>query len=302
MEDISLLLSGSEFARLKASAARGRGVHAYLITGQPGTGKRTFAHLIAAALLCASEAPPCLECGICRRVTEDKHPDVHIFSSSKKSIAADDIRTLCEHAQETSYDGGRRVFIINDAHKMTQAAQNCLLKTLEEPEGSAVFILISAYPEQLLSTVRSRCRIIRIGERSREAVAAQLVRRGTDAQTADRAAAACGGCIGAALAAACGEAPGAEKAHSLLTAADSGSFYKVWFVLNQSKDNAEEMLRASESLLALKLEEDPSDVRTLMRIRAINQALTRLKGNINYGLICDKLAREFIIGETVWQR
>ena len=50
MEDISLLLSGSEFARLKASAARGRGVHAYLITGQPGTGKRTFAHLIAAAL------------------------------------------------------------------------------------------------------------------------------------------------------------------------------------------------------------------------------------------------------------
>ena len=157
-------------------------MHAYLITGQPGTGKRTFAHLIAAALLCASEAPPCLECGICRRVTEDKHPDVHIFSSSKKSIAADDIRTLCEHAQETSYEGGRRVFIINDAHKMTQAAQNCLLKTLEEPEGSAVFILISAYPEQLLSTVRSRCRIIRIGERSREAVAAQLVRRGTDAR------------------------------------------------------------------------------------------------------------------------
>ena len=86
MEDISLLLSGSEFARLKASAARGRGVHAYLITGQPGTGKRTFAHLIAAALLCASEAPPCLECGICRRVTEDKHPDVHIFSSSKKAL------------------------------------------------------------------------------------------------------------------------------------------------------------------------------------------------------------------------
>ena len=302
MADFSLILSGNEFKRVRTAAACGKSVHAYMLQGPDGIGKRSFALLLSAALLCPSAQPPCLECSVCSRVLAGLHPDVHIFTGAKKNISVGEVRTLTERSLESSYEGGRRVFIINNAHTMTQAAQNCLLKTLEEPEGSAVFILITSSPGAMLSTVRSRCRCIRIGERSAQDITAALCRMGYPEETARRAASVCGGNIGSAIAACSGSAGQSELALKLLESAERGSLSEVSALLSGCRDCLEDVLKNAESLLASRLESRPEDLRTLVLIKEINEALFRLRGNINYGLLTDRLALALTGQEVKWQR
>ena len=297
----SLLLNGSEFTNIKNAASKDKSVHAYIIQGQQGMGKRSLATLLCASLLCTSHSSPCLECNTCRRILAGEHPDVHLFKSAKKSVSVDEMRKLSERSIESSYEGGKRVFIINDAHSMTVPAQNCLLKTLEEPSGNAVFVLLSS-TGGLLPTVRSRCRTISIAERSVEEITEQLRLLGHDMQTGKTAAEISGGNIGRAIEAANGNMEHANAAQRLLALADSGSFSEVSALLATYKDNITPILENTLSLLGLRLREDPSDLKALVRIKEINEALERIKRNINYGLLSDKLARGLTTGEISWQR
>ncbi len=301
LSSYQLLLSGAEFKHITNAARAGRNVHAYIIQGAQGMGKRSLALLLAAALICPEQEPPCLDCNACKRVLSGDHPDVHVFTSAKKSISVDEMRRLSERSLESSYEGGRRIFIINNAHSMTVQAQNCLLKTLEEPSGNAVFILLCA-TDGLLSTIRSRCRTIRINERSVQDIASQLTALGHPQADAINAAKVSSGCIGRALAVIKGEMGGANTAQKLLTAVKSGNLPQTAAILNSCKDSINQVLENTLALLELDLRENPDDLITLVRINQIDIALTRLKSNINYGLLTDKLARSLITGETIWQR
>ena len=172
--------------RLEGALSRGRLPHALLFTGPAGIGKFLFAERFAARLACTGDGPPCGECAACRQVAAGSHPDVHVVRllAGKKEIGIDLIRRLKRFAQTAAVSAGRKIAIVDEAERLSIAAQNALLKTLEEPPGQALLILVAASPGALLPTVRSRCQRIVFRPLSTSEVCDVLVERGIDAEEA----------------------------------------------------------------------------------------------------------------------
>ena len=188
--------------QLQSDFARGRYVHAYLLTGPGGTGKRSAAQLCAMAALCRGENKPCGSCGPCRRVLSGTHPDVHtvVPEKGKQIIGVGVMREVLDTVSVKSFEDGAKVILIPQAERMNAAAQNCLLKTLEEPPERTVFFLITDQPAALLPTIVSRCRVVRFHPLTEEACAARLIALGQPPETAKKKARMAEGCVGRALA------------------------------------------------------------------------------------------------------
>lgn len=204
------ILQGEEISALRNQLEEGRLVHAILISGEPGTGKRTLAMLIAEALMCkASSGIPCGNCTGCRLSEAGEHPDITVIekgiplsaetAKGRSTIPVDDIREMIRLCSQYAYEGGNRAVVIPDAENMTVQAQNCLLRILEEPPKDTYFILTSAHSEQLLTTVRSRCRPVRITPWDTGYIRRLLTESGTEPGKASRAAAVSAGSIGKAF-------------------------------------------------------------------------------------------------------
>ncbi len=139
---------------------RGRIANAYLFTGIRGTGKTSSARILAKSLNCLSvEEPtvsPCGECETCRAIAVGNDLDV-IEIDAASNTGVDNIRRLIEESHLAPMRSRYRVWIIDEVHKLSNAAMNALLKSLEEPPSGVVFILATTEPEQVLATIRSRC-------------------------------------------------------------------------------------------------------------------------------------------------
>lgn len=147
---------------LIASLERDRLSHAYLLVGPPQVGKFTAAIKLAQSVNCLNEEYPCGSCKQCERIALSNHPDVRILGFKPKSgkneeTGIDDIRDLEHQAFLQPYEGRCRVFILDNADRMTVEASNALLKILEDPPPQCLFILISPAEQSLLPTIRSRC-------------------------------------------------------------------------------------------------------------------------------------------------
>lgn len=186
---------------LSRSFQAGSVVHAFLIHGDEGCGKKTLAQTMSMALHCTGESEkPCLECGPCRRMLMGVHPDHIEVASDSSVISVKMVRDLIDRLTEKPYEGGWRTVIIHDAEKMNEAAQNALLKTLEEPDGRTAFFLLTAHPEGLLATIRSRCRPVFMPRLSEEVIASELIGRGMSEGRARYAARLSQGVMGRAIA------------------------------------------------------------------------------------------------------
>lgn len=165
---------------LKDDLDSGRIHHAYLFTGKKGVGKRTLALEFARALFChGQEGEACGNCLACRKIDHSNHPDLSIVRISEgDSIKIEQIRELQRELAFRPYEGQWKVFIIEDADKMTPEAANSLLKTLEEPPAYGLIILLARETESLLPTIISRCHLIQLNPLSAENIEQLLLEAG----------------------------------------------------------------------------------------------------------------------------
>ena len=194
---------------LRRGLEEGRLSHAYLIAGPAHVGKMTLAMDLARMVNCAADAPPCGECRHCERIRQGLHADVRVVgpgyggdeaAQSKSSIGIGEVRALGREANLKPFEGGTRVFIVEDAERLTPEAANALLKTLEEPPDQVVLALLASEPSILPPTVLSRCRQIALRPMPVEQVAQELrSRNGADAMRIEEIARLSGGRMGWAL-------------------------------------------------------------------------------------------------------
>ena len=134
--------------------------HAYILTGEAGMGRKSIANAFAMTLLCEKGgSEPCMTCHSCKQVMSGNHPDlIYVKHEKPGSIGVDDVR---EQINDTimirPYSSYYKIYIVDEAEKMTVQAQNALLKTIEEPPSYAVIILITTNQEAFLPTILSRC-------------------------------------------------------------------------------------------------------------------------------------------------
>lgn len=134
--------------------------HAYILTGEAGMGRKSLANAFALTLLCEKgKSEPCMECHACKQVLSGNHPDlIYVTHEKPNSIGVDDIREqINDTIMVRPYSSYYKIYIVDEAEKMTQQAQNALLKTIEEPPSYAIIILLTTNQEAFLPTILSRC-------------------------------------------------------------------------------------------------------------------------------------------------
>ena len=153
---------GNEMVKdhFKKAIANHKISHAYILTGEAGMGRKSIANAFAMTLLCEKGgSEPCMSCHSCKQVMSGNHPDlIYVTHEKPGSIGVDDVR---EQINDTimirPYSSYYKIYIVDEAEKMTVQAQNALLKTIEEPPSYAVIILITTNQEAFLPTILSRC-------------------------------------------------------------------------------------------------------------------------------------------------
>ena len=136
-------------------------LHSYLFLGNSGIGKLIFAKEFARKILCFENTKEECTCKSCTCFNGKNHPDFYLINENGENIKVDTIRNLTEKVIEKPIISNKKVYIINDCEKMTKEAQNCLLKTLEEPPEFVVIMLISSNENLILNTIKSRCMSIK---------------------------------------------------------------------------------------------------------------------------------------------
>ncbi len=161
----------SDAQRKRLDAALSHPSHAYIVSGPVPSARDALARHLAAAYVCSGQGKrPCGVCSHCRKAASDIHPDIIRVSllEDKRSILVDQVRQLRSDAYIRPNEAERKVFIIEHAQTMKDEAQNALLKVLEDGPAYAAFLLLAEHPQQLLSTIRSRCECISLTTASEE--------------------------------------------------------------------------------------------------------------------------------------
>ncbi|MDH4309149.1 MAG: DNA polymerase III subunit [Acidimicrobiia bacterium] len=234
--------------------------NAYLFVGAAGVGKATVARRFSALLLCPEAGGHTGECRSCRRVMSAAHPDL-IEPDARQGLGVDQARSTIHQASLSPVEAARKVFLFDDAGTMTDQAANALLKTLEEPTATSVFVLVAEFEEQLPTTVASRCRTIHFGRVGEPMLVSALVERGVEEAQARVVAGLAGGRPGLAF--------------SLLHSDAASAFRQQWLAVpsrassrpGESFRLAAEMLATVEPLLEDAGEELPKDERMRRRGR-----------------------------------
>lgn len=187
---------------LAGALAQRRLPPAVLLCGPRGVGKRTLALAVGRGLLCEGGGEiPCDACPSCRRAQRGIHPDLVLVDPEGATIKVDRIREVAREIASRPFEASARAFVLDDAHLLTEQASNALLKSLEEPCPTSHVFLVTASPQALLPTIRSRCQTLRLSALPSSLLQEYLQQRlGLSSDQARLRAALSGGSLGAALA------------------------------------------------------------------------------------------------------
>ena len=296
---------------LSAAINRGRISHFYLISGPAGSGKKTLARLLAAAIHCKSPQKPCMTCSACRKVMADAHPDfITVTDPDHKEVSVNIVRDIREDMFVRPNESHRKIYLF--PQNLRTEGQNALLKILEEPPEYGVFILLSENPESLLVTVRSRCTELKMLPLDQGLLESTLTREFPDAD-ADAVTAAAergGGYLGQArsileenltlppqvqqLATAFGNRDGLLLTQTLIPMEDWKAD-KLQGVLRQVQSIFQQALLARSGLQAAS--RSAQELAALRNGQELNEAIANLKkadlylqGNVSVAAVCGWLA------------
>ena len=191
-----------EIGILKSAIERDRIAHAYLFFGMEGIGKRAIALAFAKTLLCSAvvHADSCDRCPSCLKFDHGNHPDMAIIEADGAFIKVQAVREMMSAMAFRPLEGGKRIFLIDDADKMNPASANALLKTLEEPSPANILLLVTSRAHRLPLTILSRCQQFRFNPLRREDIRRFLEQRfSLECGAAETLASSAGGSIGRAL-------------------------------------------------------------------------------------------------------
>ena len=242
----------------------------YLFVGPAGVGKATTARIFASALLCPDDWHHDEPCRSCRRVASGNHPDLVVVEPEGATMTVDQIRQTVVASNLSPGEGSTTVFLLDDAGMMNDSAANAILKTLEEPSVSTVFILIAESTEDLPDTIASRCRVVPFARVTTEEVSEALEKMGVDGTAATEAARIAGGRPGIAL--------------SVATEPRVADFRKAWIGVpsqvgkgpGSASELANELIHASDPLLeAIKVRQAQEAVETARDKERQKRELTR---------------------------
>jgi DNA polymerase-3 subunit delta' len=247
-----------------ATAARGDSAHrsaamthAWLFTGPPGSGRSVAALCFAAALQCTSDGPPgCGECRACTTTMAGTHGDVRRIIPEGLSISVADMRDIVQIATRKPSTGRWQIVVVEDADRLGERAGNALLKVVEEPPPSTIFLLCapSVDPEDISVTLRSRCRHVALVTPPLDAIAQVLIDSGLPGTDARWAASVSGGHVGRARRLATDEQARARRKRALGLARDAATPSRAY-------SSAEELVKTAEDD-AKSSTEDRNDVET----------------------------------------
>lgn len=157
----NILGNANSIRHIKEGAKNGTLPHGFIISGEKGSGKKTFAEYISAALLCdeGPEKGPCGKCPSCIKAASGNHPDIiHVEHQKESLLSTDEVRDqLIAGIDVPPFYGPYKIYIVKDAHLLNDNGQNAILKTIEEPPSYALIFLLADNADVFLETVRSRC-------------------------------------------------------------------------------------------------------------------------------------------------
>lgn len=264
-------------------------VHSYMFMGVDGIGKMLFANDFAKMILCHGQSKACNSCSSCIKFNSNNHPDfIQIDSEDDKSIKINKIRFLQEKISEKPIISDRKVYLINNCDLMTVEAQNCLLKTLEEPPEYAVIILVLSNENKLLSTIKSRCTKIVFQKLTNT----DLIQYANvnNLEFNSSLLSACDGSISKLL-----NLQGNIETYSLLdniiSSLSNDNIIDIWNksdILYRSKDNIITLLEYFNTVFLEKLK-NTKDAKYISAIKIIEDTKNKLSNNANYDMCIDNL-------------
>lgn len=264
-------------------------VHSYMFMGVDGIGKMLFANDFAKMILCHGQSKACNSCSSCIKFNSNNHPDfIQIDSEDDKSIKINKIRFLQEKISEKPIISDRKVYLINNCDLMTVEAQNCLLKTLEEPPEYAVIILVLSNENKLLSTIKSRCTKIVFQKLTNT----DLIQYANvnNLKFNSSLLSACDGSISKLL-----NLQGNIETYSLLdniiSSLSNDNIIDIWNksdILYRSKDNIITLLEYFNTVFLEKLK-NTKDAKYISAIKIIEDTKNKLSNNANYDMCIDNL-------------
>lgn len=228
--------------------------HAIILEGEEGLGKFTLACLLAKAAVCRGENAPCDSCGDCHLADIGNHPDISVIQPEDNIIKIDTVREVIRDSYIKPSQAKRKVFIIRGADRMNEAGQNAILKTLEEPPQSVVFILLAESASALLDTVISRCTLFSLAAPPFAEGVKRLIELGLDTEAAEARLAAASGNIGKALALSKAKTEKASPAEFIRLIAVKDSYSALLLLKKLEKDRGGTAI-FFEKLLSLILSE-----------------------------------------------
>ena len=294
---------------LRHSVDSGRLSHFYLISGPRGSGKRTLARLLAAAAVCRDGNKPCLACSACRKAMTSNHPDIiTVTDPEHKAVAVKIVREYREDVYIKPNEADKKVYIF--PQELGTEGQNALLKILEEPPSYGVFILLAENPQQILTTVRSRCTLLQMESLPKGLLLSQLGKQfpGADQEQLLAAAERSGGYLGqAAELLKEGEVvSGRTKAFAkAFLDSDPVAMTRLMVGMEKTKrdqavEEVEQWLHLLQNALSCRSglpavtqeikqlsRQDPSKL--LCAIRELEKAITYLKSNVSVAAVCANL-------------